>query len=50
MYDTLAEIPVVLTVGGFRIHEFNVQQVMALFLPYHESPHFVKMLTILQIK
>lgn len=34
----------------FRIHEFNVQQVMALFLPYHESPHFAKMLTILQIQ
>jgi U3 small nucleolar RNA-associated protein 10 len=35
---------------AFRIHEFNVQQVMALFLPYHESPHFAKMLTILQIQ
>lgn len=33
-----------------RIHEFNVQPVMALFLPYHESPHFAKMITILQIK
>ena len=49
-YDIFTEIPVVLTVDVFRIHEFNVQQVMALFLPYHESPHFVKMITILQIK
>jgi hypothetical protein len=42
--------PVVLMVDVFRIHDFNVQQVLALFLPYHESPHFAKMITILQIK
>ncbi|KAI6147846.1 hypothetical protein BKA82DRAFT_4145263 [Pisolithus tinctorius] len=28
---------------------FNVDAVLALFLPYHESPHFVKMLSILHI-
>ena len=43
-------LPVVLTVDASRIHEFKVQQIMALFLPYHESPHFAKIITILQIK
>jgi hypothetical protein len=33
-----------------RINEFNVEDVLALFLPYHESPHFAKMLSILHIK
>lgn len=33
-----------------RINEFNVEAVLALFLPYHESPHFAKMITILQLK
>ncbi|KAM6493306.1 hypothetical protein JOM56_011440 [Amanita muscaria] len=37
-------------VRRFRIHEFNVEDVFALFLPYHETPHFAKMLTILHIK
>ncbi|KII90106.1 hypothetical protein PLICRDRAFT_686024 [Plicaturopsis crispa FD-325 SS-3] len=37
-------------VRRFRIHEFNVDDVLALFLPYHESPHFAKMLTILHLK
>ncbi|KAI6022898.1 hypothetical protein BKA83DRAFT_89928, partial [Pisolithus microcarpus] len=32
-----------------RISEFNVDAVLTLFLPYHESPHFVKMLSILHI-
>ncbi|KIO05768.1 hypothetical protein M404DRAFT_103232, partial [Pisolithus tinctorius Marx 270] len=36
-------------VRRFRINEFNVDAVLALFLPYHESPHFVKMLSILHI-
>ncbi|KAJ6464259.1 hypothetical protein C8R47DRAFT_1180243 [Mycena vitilis] len=37
-------------VRRFRINEFNVESVLALFLPYHESPHFAKMLSILHIK
>ncbi|KAL6308934.1 hypothetical protein BKA93DRAFT_724934 [Sparassis latifolia] len=36
-------------VRRFRINEFNVKHVLALFLPYHESPHFAKMVTILHI-
>ncbi|KAK7688534.1 hypothetical protein QCA50_008072 [Cerrena zonata] len=36
-------------VRRFRIHEFNVRAILALFLPYHESPHFSKMLSILHI-
>jgi hypothetical protein len=49
-YDILVQLPLILTVVVPRIQEFNVQQVMALFLPYHESPHFAKIITILQIK
>ncbi|TFY70773.1 hypothetical protein EVG20_g2223 [Dentipellis fragilis] len=37
-------------VRRFRINEFNVEDVLALFLPYHESPHFAKMVTILHIQ
>ncbi|KAF8630264.1 hypothetical protein AX17_005450 [Amanita inopinata Kibby_2008] len=37
-------------VRRFRINEFNVDEVLALFLPYHETPHFAKMITILHIK
>lgn len=33
-----------------RINEFNVEATLALFLPYHESPHFAKMITILHIQ
>ena len=33
-----------------RINEFNVEDVLSLFLPYHDSPHFAKMVTILHIK
>ncbi|KAG2363636.1 hypothetical protein BDR07DRAFT_1471237 [Suillus spraguei] len=36
-------------VRRFRINEFNVDAVLALFFPYHESPHFVKMLSILHV-
>ncbi|KAI0742763.1 hypothetical protein C8Q80DRAFT_1221194 [Daedaleopsis nitida] len=36
-------------VRRFRIHEFNVQSVVALFLPYHDTPHFLKMTSILHI-
>ncbi|EMD35136.1 hypothetical protein CERSUDRAFT_107124 [Gelatoporia subvermispora B] len=36
-------------VRRFRINEFNVADVLRLFLPYHESPHFAKMVTILHI-
>lgn len=37
-------------VRRFRIHEFNVDAVLRLFLPYHESPHFAKMLNILHVE
>jgi U3 small nucleolar RNA-associated protein 10 len=37
-------------VRRFRINEFNVPAVLRLFLPYHESPHFAKMLNILDIE
>jgi U3 small nucleolar RNA-associated protein 10 len=37
-------------VRRFRINEFNVEAILALFLPYHETPHFAKMNTILHIK
>ncbi|KAF4611649.1 hypothetical protein D9613_003824 [Agrocybe pediades] len=37
-------------VRRFRINEFNVEAILSLFLPYHESPHFAKMITILNIK
>ncbi|OBZ74951.1 U3 small nucleolar RNA-associated protein 10 [Grifola frondosa] len=31
------------------VNEFNMKDVLKLFLPYHESPHFTKMVTILHI-
>ncbi|TFK37695.1 hypothetical protein BDQ12DRAFT_685121 [Crucibulum laeve] len=37
-------------VRRFRINEFNIEAVLSLFLPYHESPHFSKMISILHIK
>ncbi|RDB23790.1 U3 small nucleolar RNA-associated protein 10 [Hypsizygus marmoreus] len=37
-------------VRRFRINEFNVEAVLSLFLPYHESPHFTKMISIIHIK
>ncbi|KAF8064012.1 hypothetical protein FPV67DRAFT_198389 [Lyophyllum atratum] len=37
-------------VRRFRINEFNVEAVLSLFLPYHESTHFTKMISILHIK
>lgn len=33
-----------------RVYEFNVEAVMTLFLPYHETPHFTKMVSILDLK
>lgn len=33
-----------------RINEFNVDDALALFLPYHETPHFTKLLSILHVK
>ncbi|TBU55148.1 armadillo-type protein [Dichomitus squalens] len=36
-------------VRRFRIHEFNIPSIVSLFLPYHETPHFVKMVSILHI-
>lgn len=32
-----------------RIHEFNVETTLQVFLPYHESPNFARMLAILTI-
>lgn len=32
-----------------RINEFNVDAILSAFVPYHEAPHFVKMLSILHI-
>jgi U3 small nucleolar RNA-associated protein 10 len=37
-------------VRRFRINEFNVPDILVLFLPYHESPHFAKMVSILSIE
>ncbi|EGO02920.1 hypothetical protein SERLA73DRAFT_102973 [Serpula lacrymans var. lacrymans S7.3] len=37
-------------VRRFRINEFNIDDTLALFLPYYESVHFAKMLSILHIK
>ena len=36
--------------GVCRIHEFNVNQVLDAFLPYHETPNFIKMLAILHLE
>jgi len=38
--------------GSFhiRVNEFNVDGVMALFLPYHETAQFAKMVSILHVK
>jgi U3 small nucleolar RNA-associated protein 10 len=33
-----------------RVNEFNVDGVMALFLPYHETAQFAKMVSILHVK
>ncbi|KAJ3530221.1 hypothetical protein NM688_g7742 [Phlebia brevispora] len=37
-------------VRRFRINEFNVEAVLYAFMPYHDAPHFQKMLSILHIK
>lgn len=37
-------------VRRFRINEFNAREVLELFLPYHESLHFAKMISILTIE
>ncbi|PPR01672.1 hypothetical protein CVT24_001501 [Panaeolus cyanescens] len=37
-------------VRRFRIWEFNLDATLALFLPYHETPHFAKLVTILKIQ
>ncbi|KAF5392137.1 hypothetical protein D9757_003220 [Collybiopsis confluens] len=36
-------------VRRFRIHEFNLRAVLSLFLPYHETRQWAKMLTILHL-
>ncbi|EKM74924.1 hypothetical protein AGABI1DRAFT_123475 [Agaricus bisporus var. burnettii JB137-S8] len=37
-------------VRRFRVHEFNVEHLLALFLPYHDTAQFAKLVTILHIK
>ncbi|KAF8259327.1 armadillo-type protein [Lactarius quietus] len=37
-------------VRRFRINEFNVEEVLSLFLPYHDTPHFAKMVSILHVQ
>lgn len=37
-------------VRRFRINEFNVEDVLSLFLPYHDTPHFAKMVSILCVE
>ena len=36
-------------VRRFRVNEFNVEALFTLFLPYQESPHFTKMLSIVHL-
>ena len=48
MSITTSRLESFLTVN--RINEFNVEDTLTLFLPYHESPHFAKMVTLLHIK
>ncbi|KAG8835932.1 snoRNA-binding rRNA-processing protein utp10 [Serendipita sp. 399] len=36
-------------VRRFRVNEFNVDTVLAVFLPYHTTDHFIKMVSILHI-
>ncbi|KAJ3564821.1 hypothetical protein NP233_g8044 [Leucocoprinus birnbaumii] len=37
-------------VRRFRVNEFNVENLLALFLPYHDTAQFAKIVTILHIK
>lgn len=36
-------------VRRFRINEFNVRDILSAFVPYHESPHFAKMVSIMAV-
>jgi U3 small nucleolar RNA-associated protein 10 len=36
-------------VRRFRVHEFDAEPVLRAFMPYHEGPHFAKMLSLLSI-
>ena len=36
-------------VRRFRVNEFNVSDILTVFFPYHDSPHFAKMVSILTI-
>ena len=33
-----------------RVNKFNIEALLIVFLPYHESPHFKKILSILEIE
>ncbi|CAG7851278.1 SubName: Full=Uncharacterized protein {ECO:0000313/EMBL:CCA66475.1} [Serendipita indica DSM 11827] len=37
-------------VRRYRANEFNVDTLLTVFLPYHNTPHFVKLVSILHIK
>ena len=50
VYHLYFGLGVIEFVSFLRIHEFNVEAVIAVFLPYHESPQFAKMVTLLDIK
>ncbi|KIM29205.1 hypothetical protein M408DRAFT_120332 [Serendipita vermifera MAFF 305830] len=36
-------------VRRYRVNEFNVEALLTIFLPYHATPHFIKLLSILHI-
>lgn len=33
-----------------RVHEFNVEMILAAFIPYHDTPQFARMLQILKLE
>ncbi|KAN0059869.1 snoRNA-binding rRNA-processing protein utp10 [Thecaphora frezii] len=37
-------------VRRFRVHEFSVEDILAAFLPYHDTPQFARMLSICKIE
>lgn len=45
-----ASLHVVEALRKCRINEFNVEDVLSLFLPYHDTPHFAKMVSILRVE
>jgi|SRR6266404_409792 len=45
-----ASLRIVEALTNSRINEFNVEDVLSLFLPYHDTPNFAKMVTILRVE